>query len=716
MAIKFVTDLNLQQNELQNVAFQRLTTAPATPVQGQMYFNTTDKRLWLYDGEKWVDASSQGDYVFEKGLTEGTDRHVTLDVATASALGGVKVGTNVDVAADGTISVKTASKDDLGLMKVGTNLDVTDGVVSVKTSNGADTLGLVKAGTNVTIAEGVVSVATAEGATTLGVVKAGTNVSIAEGAVSVATADGATLGVVKEGTNVTIKEGAVSVATADSKGTLGLVKQGTNVSIADDGTLTVATADGASTLGLVKQGANVSIEEGVVSVADGTQAVKGVVRLASDSEAAAGTDKTVAVTPYGLSAYVTEAIKDKIELTDLSVADGETALSYDPSKGEFHTNYATTTANGVVKLAAAVADDESGVVNGDQVHDFVMAQNYITLAEARAGLSVAVANANHASYDTSTGVLSLAVDSAPTADSNKLVESGGVKAELDKKADLVAQTAADKFGVVRQNEQGIVVGAESVNFGSYDADYTHNVATLGSDGKVPSAQLPSYVDDVIILASRDAFPVQGEEGKIYVAADTNKTYRWTDGGEGVAGQYVEIGNSLDYATEAEAIAGVENTKIMTALRVNEAIAQGTATLTNKSFDANATGNSISNLEVEDFADGVVQTEVRTVATSSDAALVSEKAVATALDTVIARGVHRVVTLNPTLVPTSGVATWNITETGFDADCEVQIKEVATGAMVFADVACGVGTVTITMNATSAIAEGTYKAIIMGINA
>ena len=58
------------------------------------------------------------------------------------------------------------------------------------------------------------------------------------------------------------------------------------------------------------------------------------------------------------------------------------------------------------------------------------------------------------------------------------------------------------------------------------------------DGKVPAAQLPSYVDDVLEYASTDAFPATGESGKIYVATDTNRTYRWS------GSAYVEISESL----------------------------------------------------------------------------------------------------------------------------------------------------------------------------
>ena len=64
-----------------------------------------------------------------------------------------------------------------------------------------------------------------------------------------------------------------------------------------------------------------------------------------------------------------------------------------------------------------------------------------------------------------------------------------------------------------------------------------NYATL-ENGKILASQLPSYVDDVLEYASISQFPVQGENGVIYIALDTNKTYRW--GGT----NYVEISESL----------------------------------------------------------------------------------------------------------------------------------------------------------------------------
>lgn len=52
-------------------------------------------------------------------------------------------------------------------------------------------------------------------------------------------------------------------------------------------------------------------------------------------------------------------------------------------------------------------------------------------------------------------------------------------------------------------------------------------ASLDANGQVPAAQLPSFVDDVLEYSALSAFPAAGESGKIYVALDTNKTYRWS---------------------------------------------------------------------------------------------------------------------------------------------------------------------------------------------
>ena len=102
------------------------------------------------------------------------------------------------------------------------------------------------------------------------------------------------------------------------------------------------------------------------------------------------------------------------------------------------------------------------------------------------------------------------------------------------------------------------------------AEFTGNKNTangycgLDGSGLVASAQLPSYVDDVLEYANLAAFPGTGEAAKIYVALDSSKTYRWT------GSTYVEIspspgttdslteGSTNLYYTNARADARISN--------------------------------------------------------------------------------------------------------------------------------------------------------------
>ena len=61
-------------------------------------------------------------------------------------------------------------------------------------------------------------------------------------------------------------------------------------------------------------------------------------------------------------------------------------------------------------------------------------------------------------------------------------------------------------------------------------------------GIIPTASLPSYVDDVVEYSARSFFPSTGETGKIYVDTSTNITYRWS------GSTYVEISPSLALGT------------------------------------------------------------------------------------------------------------------------------------------------------------------------
>lgn len=67
----------------------------------------------------------------------------------------------------------------------------------------------------------------------------------------------------------------------------------------------------------------------------------------------------------------------------------------------------------------------------------------------------------------------------------------------------------------------------------------NGAASLDENGKVPTDQLPSYVDDVVEYETLQDFPSPGETGKIYISTSTNKTYRWS------GSQYIDISSASD---------------------------------------------------------------------------------------------------------------------------------------------------------------------------
>lgn len=86
----FLTNINLNKNELQNVVIQNLSADPASPRTGQIYYNTNDKVLKQFNGTTWDVVGKE------------------LSPATYSALGGVIVDADtLTVSGTGLLSVKT---------------------------------------------------------------------------------------------------------------------------------------------------------------------------------------------------------------------------------------------------------------------------------------------------------------------------------------------------------------------------------------------------------------------------------------------------------------------------------------------------------------------------------------------------------------------------------------------------------------------------------
>lgn len=205
----------------------------------------------------------------------------------------------------------------------------------------------------------------------------------------------------------------------------------------------------------------------------------------------------------------------------------ETFVAQEAGKGLSTNDYTTTEKN---KLA--------GIADGAQV-------NVIE------GIKV---NGEAVTDEDSDKILDLTI---PTKVSQLQNDSNFITGTDGKAADAAHADTADKLttavtinGVSFDGSQNITV-ADDTKIPVAQKGVANGVATLDSTGKVPAAQLPSYVDDVIMVANEAALDKgTGEEGKIYVTEDTGKVYRFVPGEPDGEGQYIEINSSVGNADHA----------------------------------------------------------------------------------------------------------------------------------------------------------------------
>ena len=77
--MQYLSNIDLNKNELQNARIQNLATAPFKPVVGQIYFNTTDKTGYIYDGTKWRDIAA-----IQQGATYTAGKGIKIENDTIS--------------------------------------------------------------------------------------------------------------------------------------------------------------------------------------------------------------------------------------------------------------------------------------------------------------------------------------------------------------------------------------------------------------------------------------------------------------------------------------------------------------------------------------------------------------------------------------------------------------------------------------------------------
>ena len=100
--MKFVSNLDLAKNELQNARLQNLASAPSNPVEGQIYYDTVAKKLYYYNGTGWVNTDVTGMVPSTRTIN---GKPLSADIVlVASDISGFGTATTKDVPASGNAS------------------------------------------------------------------------------------------------------------------------------------------------------------------------------------------------------------------------------------------------------------------------------------------------------------------------------------------------------------------------------------------------------------------------------------------------------------------------------------------------------------------------------------------------------------------------------------------------------------------------------------
>lgn len=463
------------------------------------------------------------------------------------------------------------------------------------------------------------------------------------------------------------------------------------------------------TLGGVIVGSNISVAaDGTISVADASTTAKGVIEIATDTEASTGTSTSLAVTPKQLATkvarlttgpsagtYTKVTVNAEGQVTagaSLASSDVTTALGYTPYNSTNPAGYITSAAlvdyvpitrkvNGYA-LSADVTltySDVGALSSSTTIND-------LTTSEQQAALNSGATTTNIGQIATNTSAISTINGKIPSqaSSSNQLADKNFVNSSI------------------------------STNTAYFDGTWATYAAIPSTAAGFESEGFPAPTNNNYLVVSED----ETQDGGTW-------RYKYVDDG----GAYnknnwhaeYEVNETPMTAAQLAAInSGITSTLVgqittnqndISTIQGSMVTASNTITFTNKTFDAEGTGNSITNLKTSNFKSGVIVTTVG--ATGSDTAIPTEKAVRTALTALDNSVVHKITANNGALTQSGGVCTWTITNSLGTADVTIAVYEASSGERVLVDEKVTASTITIKINSTSNIAANTYRAVIVG---
>lgn len=325
--------------------------------------------------------------------------------------------------------------------------------------------------------------------------------------------------------------------------------------------------------------------------------------------------------------------------------------------------------------------------------------------------------------------------------------SGAVTGQLWYRSDDITSEVTGRLMLQTTSGEKKIAVIEDIetNVGRYvpltQKGVANGVATLDNNGIIPNTQLPSFVDDVLEFSTLSNFPTTGETGKIYVAQNTNKAYRWSGSAYVEIAQGIALGTGTPQDVKASATAGTSGAaapfdhvhKIGSRVITSSNIAQNA--ITNYELASNAvntvninnaqvTGakiasNTVANSNLSNMPAKTLKGNDTTSSATPKDLTFNDVAKLLINENISLPSVSAFA--NPALSPSGGVCTWNITgaltsarkRLGYHVPT-VEIFDVSTATTITpvemdVNINNSTGAITIYFNSSASVAANKYVA-------